>query len=166
MNLMQLPPAVLTKGSWEKIQKMLSFYAVCFLCNQCFSFLIQNCQCLFCKGSMSPNFNFWLEKRIWQPKQCRFFSPEDNFLRLMQLMFFQGFVGFFFWFHQQTEKPIYCLHSFGFMFTCHPWNMVVSSVYIDTVLKIQQCKNINWLQFVWPHSFQIKLAFLHVCNWG
>lgn len=59
---------------------MLSFYAVCFLCNQCFAFLTQNCQHLFCKDSMPSNFHFWFKKKKdITTKTMHSFSPEDNF---------------------------------------------------------------------------------------
>lgn len=105
---------------------------------------------------------FLVKKKDMTTKTMQIFPPEDNFFYVNAAFVFSSF----FLFCQQTEKSIHCLHSFGFVFTWHLWNLFVSFVYINTVIKIQQCKNIHCLQFVWPHSFQIKLAFLYTHNWG
>lgn len=84
----------LSKKKLGKLKKnCYNFFAVSFLCNQCFSFLTQNHQHLFCNDSMPSNFDLWLKKKNMTTKTIHFF-----FSLRIQLMFCQQFWDFVVWF--------------------------------------------------------------------
>lgn len=132
----------LSKKKLGKLKKnCYNFFAVSFLCNQCFSFLTQNHQHLFCNDSMPSNFDLWLKKKNMTTKTIHFF-----FSLRIQLMFCQQFWDFVVWFWYlfvvffslgpSANWEIHLLFA-QFWLCAHlsSFKIVVSFVYINTVIK-------------------------------